>query len=1108
MLTLILGRAGSGKTALIMEEIRTEVLSERPGCLLIVPEQYSHEAERELCAVCGDSLSLYAEVLSFTRLASRLADEYGGSGVRQLDKGGRLLCMARALESVSPALRVFSSAARRPELQKSLLDTVEELKSACVGAEELRDAALRCSRALSDKLGDLALIAEAYDNAVLGSGADARDRLERASELIREKDWGRGRRVYIDGFMDFTGQELRLIGAMLSSGAAVTVCLTADEALSEEMFAPSVRTVHALTRLAQELGERTERRFIPVPAEREDSALRFLEEHMFSFGGARFEGENDRIRLYTADSVAEECELAAAQAVSLARDRGARWGEIAVAARGYEDYRPALEYAFARYGVPLYSTRRSDILKKPLPTLILSAFELVQGGWKLEDMLSYLKTGLCGLTQEECDGLSAYAWLWNLHGGAWTAEEPWSLHPDGSGGQDTDEARERLAALDGLRRRVAGPLRTLGQRGRAAGTIRDHLEILDTFFEEISLAENLERRAREQHELGLTALAAESEQLWSLTVGAMEQCAEVLGDLEMDQERFARLFALLLSQYDVGTIPVSLDSVIAGDMDRMRRRSIRWLIVLGCSEDRLPAPSDTPGVLSEDERDVLSGLGLALGAGGGDIYHEFMLIYNCLTLPSEGLTLCHPLHDSGGGQLGPSFVYSSVREMFALEPRRVDRDRLHMNAPQPALELAASGHGARRLAAEAWFERSGQGGRLQRLREAGRLTRGRLSGESVRLLYGQRLHLTASRAESFASCRYRYFLSYGLRAKPRQQAGFDPTQAGTFLHAVLEQVSRAVMDRGGFRAVTDEELTALTDEAVSRYVSEKLNDFQGRTERFIYLFRRLTESVRRIVQNLAEEMRRSEFEPLAFELSFSNNGDLPAISMGDGELRFDLTGIADRVDGWVKGDKLYVRVVDYKTGKKAFSLSDVYSGLGLQMLLYLFALSEEGERFSDRQIVPAGVLYAPARDVTVPTDSRPDDETLASERQKKLQRSGLLLNDPAVLSAMESGETPVFLPSRHGRLNADALASAEQLGLLSRYVRRILKELAGELQAGSIEADPYFRSVSDNSCVYCEFASVCHFGEAGETYRERESLKAEETWERMAESLKEEREDG
>jgi ATP-dependent helicase/nuclease subunit B len=1078
-----------------MQRINKAVSLGEGGQLFIVPEQYSHEAERELCRVCGDRMSLFAEVLSFTRLASRVADENGGSAVKKLDKGGKLLCMARALDAVGSSLSIYGAARKSPELQKSLMDALDELRGACIEPEALREAASRAEGTLGTKLGDLALIMEAYDAAAFRSGADPTDALQTLAETIVRLELGRGRKVYIDGFTDFTGQQKAVIRAMLKTGADITVCLTCDEALEGEMFEPSIKTVFALRRMAQDLNCDIKEEFISERESDKVHPLSHLEKNMFSFSDIDTVDAEGAVCVFRAENIAEECEAAAARAIWLAREKGARWRDIAVAVRGYDDYRPALESAFERYGVPLYSSRRGNILQKPLPTLIFSAFEIIQGGWSYDDVFTCLKTGLYGITRQECDALFAYVYTWNMRGSAWTSEKPWSLNPGGYGAKMDEQAQENLERINELRTRVAAPLKNLARRGKEAETALGQLEALSAFFDEIALAENLENRARELKQLGRDTLAAEYVQLWDIIVGAMEQCAEVLGDVSMGQEEFSRLFKIVLSQYDVGTIPVSLDIVTAGDMDRMRRRHIKHLIVLGATEERLPSAGGEGGIFSDDERERLLQLGLETQNTSSDIYREFMLIYNCLTLPSDSLMLTYPMSGSSG-ETSPSFVVRTVCRMFALDAVRVEPDRLRTNAARPALELAASGRGEYRKAAEEYFSQE-DAPRLDALKSAARLTRGTLTSDSVRQLYGNRLYLTASRAEALSRCKYEYFLCYGLHARPRQQAGFEAPQMGSFMHFILEHVVRDIKALGGFAEVTREQVEEIAAKYVEEYVHRELNDFAGRTQRFIYLFRRLTATVQRVAVDMAEELRASDFEPIDFELNFSGSGDLRPIELEQDGEKVYITGIADRVDGWVHDGKLYLRVVDYKTGKKAFSLSDVCSGMGLQMLMYLFALGEEGQQRYGKPIVPAGVLYEPARDVMVSASADLTDEELEKERQKKLRRSGLILDEEEVINAMEHGSSPRYIPvtfNKEGAAVGDSLASAEKLGALSRFVEQTLGELASQLRHGVINADPYYKSAQDNSCLYCDYADVCHFGEDGEQPHYIASLRAPEAW--------------
>ena len=1102
MLNFLIGRAGAGKTAALMREIKANMDRGERGSILLVPEQYSHEAERELCRVCGDRLSLHAEVLSFTGLARAVEQRCGGAAAPWLDQGGRMLCMALAMQGVGSRLRVYSDARRRSELQDLLLHAVDELKTARIGAEALQRAAADCPEALGEKLTDLALVLEAYDSVVANGRADPLDRLTRLAETVDAGALPPETRVYVDGFIDFTGQEREVLCAMLRRGITLTVCLTLDDLYSEsEIFALSRRAARSLMAAAEELGQRVN---VSALESEDESALRFFAEHLFDYSAVRREDGESPIRLLRAGSMAAECEQAAALCLSLVRDGGCRWRDIAIAVRGFEDYRGTLESVFRLYGVPLYTAARSDLSAKPLPAMIACVYEIVRGGWALDDMVSYLRTGLAGLSDAECDELENYLFKWQLRGSAWTRARDWRQHPDGFGGEYTPEVEERLRRINALRRRVAAPLRAFEKAAREAETALGQAKALAGLFAELRLPETLSRRAEALQAMGREKSAAEHRQLWELIVGALEQCDSILGESAMDLEQFGRLFTLVLSKYDIGTIPVSLDRVTAGDFDRNRRRNLRHLIVLGASEDRLPMTEEGGGLFSPDERQRLLELDIELGPGGdSELWREFALIYYTLTLPSESLAMLCPLVGRDGDALRPAFVFRRAAALFGLEEEHVDLTDARMSAPAPALGLAAAAlHGGdgREQAAKAYFAET-EPVRSAELRAAADLLRGSLSREGAARLYGKKLRLSASRVEKFSSCRFAYFCQYGLKARPYAPAGFLPPEEGVFMHYVLENVAREAGARGGFRGMTDEELCALADRFVEEYVHTQLNDFQEKSSRFVYLFRRLREDVRRIVLDTAQELRLSDFEPLDFELDFSEATDIPPIELGEDAEALSLIGVADRVDGWVHDGKLYLRVVDYKTGHKKFSLADVWNGLNLQMLLYLFTLSDGGRARYGRDLVPAGIMYVPARSPMLSADTRLDPDEALAARGKELRRSGLVLDDQALQEAWEHGGQR-YIPVRLGKSAKDSLATLEQLGLLDKHIRRLLRNMAGQLRAGSIAADPYFRSQSENACLHCDYRDACRFvdGRGGEKCRYIGKIDPENVWAMMEEA--------
>lgn len=1099
MLRLIIGKAGTGKTTAVMNEICEAVKSCEGGKMLIVPEQYSHEAERELCRVCGDSLSLYAEVFSFTGLARRIMTRQGGGAAPYLDKGGRLLCMVLALKSIGSRLRLYGAAARKAELQAMLLSQIDELKTACITPDMLSKAAVKCGGTLGDKLEDLALISEAYSAVAANGHADPADRLSVLARQIEQSDIGPDSAVYVDGFIDFTGQEQEVLLSLLKKGAKLTVCLTVDDLSgNNEIYELSRIAGRYLIDSAKELGQEVE--VLCLDSSR-DKALRFFADNMFSYSETSYGEKTEALELYCVGSISEECELAASKALELVRTRGCRWRDIAIAVRGFDDYRATLESVFRHYEVPLYVSRRSEMLSKPLPAMISGLYEIIGGGWDVDDVISYMRTGLSGLEQDECDRLENYIFKWQLKASAWKRRGAWKQHPEGYGAEYTEETEEKLREINELRRKLSKPIMSFEKKTEDADTAEQQAKALSEFFEELGLPELLEKRSEELCQAGRETLADEYAQLWKIIVSALEQCCAVLGESECDRDSFGRLFTLMLSKYDVGTIPVSLDSVSAGDFDRMRRRNIKYLIVLGASDNRLPRASEENGMFSEDERRRLLEMDIDLGGtGDSELWREFSLIYNCLTLPSEKLIISYSLTDAEGAEQRPAFVMNRAGAIFGIEPKRGDMADIRMSAAAPAMTLAAAamrgGRGRAQAAADYLMKEKPE--RYASLLAAAEMNRGRLSPAAVEALYGKKLRLSASRIDKFASCRFAYFCQYGLRAKPYEPAGFAPPEIGTFMHFVLEGTAREVKARGGFGKVTNEELGRISDRLVEEYVSSELNGFQEKSQRFIYLFKRLCKDVHQIVLDMAQELRRSDFEPIDFELDFSKAQELPPVELGEGEGALTLSGIADRVDGWYHDGKLYLRVVDYKTGKKKFSLSDVCNGMGLQMLLYLFALEESGSRRYGAETVPAGVMYVPARNEMLSMPHDPNETEESKKRGEEIRRSGLVLDNKALIEAWERGEGKQYIPVKFNKDNmpTDGVASLERMGLLSRHIKEKLTQMASELRRGSIAADPFYRSQHENACLNCDYYDACHFsdGQNGEKCRYMPKMSSEKVW--------------
>jgi len=1090
MLRVIVGRSGCGKSALIYEEIAALAAGGEEGIVLLVPEQYAFNAERELARSGGNGISLHAEVMSFKGLARRVFAETGGAPAT-VDEGGRLLAMYQAQLQVRPQLRVYASRSG-PDMTAKLLSAVNEFKSYCVTPEDL--AVAQDERGgLADKLHDLSLIYGAYDALLSGDLGDPADIMGRLCDRLGETGYLSGRRIYMDGFVGFTPAELKIIGRLAASAAEVTVTLCMDPAASEEddVFFHSRATLDQLRSCAgtvpvrvQTAGSGECRRI-----KNTGSDLAFTERAAFDYGAKPRESSGDgSVNLLCAPSEYVECELAAAEIRRLVMEEGYRYRDIAVVMprSGFSTAMTVLE----KYGVPAFGDRTESVLCRTPVKAVCAAVETVAGGFPCEGCIRLAKTGLVGLDMDEADLLESYASMWNVNGRRWYGEDGFTMHPDGFGEKFTEETASRLAELNILREKLISPLVKL-KEGLSSRSAREMTRAVCRYLEDVDFAANVGARRADLIRVGAVETAQEYSQLVEVIFGALEQFALIMGDQPLSPGEYAPLLKIILSGSRVGIIPTTLDSVTVGEAERARFFKPRAVFVLGATEGVFPpAPVESGLLTSSDRRVLLDDRNIRLAPDSVEqVRRGLLTAYRVLAAPSERLYLSWPASAPDGAKVSPSGICLRIRallpEVKLITPGEQD-PWWRTWAPVPCAELGATVKGFAAdsplaLAAEKVAKADREGRRFMELADIANLeTRGPIRDAGViRGLYREKPTVTVSRLELFNTCRFAFFARYGLKVEAPKKAELEPRMIGTFVHYVLEKTAGRISSLPGdpWRTVTKEQARAFADEYIEEYAAGQMGGPEDSSARIRWLFNRLKSRIYAMTDSLVEEFAASDFRPLCFEYDF--NGE--TLKMGD--LEIPLSGTADRVDYWDSEGKRYIRIVDYKTGEKRFDYSDISAGLGIQLLLYLFVLTGENS-------LPAGVLYVPSlkKVKTVrPGESAPD----------KLGRTGIVLNDPAVLSAMEKlpeGELkarfiPVSYSSKDGSPKSNYLVSEEQLGKLRDHVGGVLENMYRALLSGELECDPY-----STSCDRCDYRGVCQFDPTrhSDKYRTLKKVKAEE----------------
>lgn len=1054
LLTLLTGKDWTANTDAVFSMIAQDVTSECGGRILIVPELVSHDAERRLCARAGDTASRFAEVLSFTRLARRVAENVGHGVLQCMDDGGRIVAMAAAARQLHSKLKAYASVETNPEFLSELVDAVDEFKRCCISSADLMRASKQTQGSLAQKLEELALLVEAYDSICVSGKKDPADQMTWLLEQLEDSDFAQNHVFYIDGFPDFTRQHTAILAHLIKEAPQVVVSINCDQPGSAQLaFEKAGDTAKEILQIAK----RFEVDCKTVSVAPQNTALCSVRDGLFQ--GEFANAAPGALRTVRTGSLYEEAVAAAEHVMSLVRS-GARYRDISVVCSDISAYRSTLQMVFDRCSIPIYFSGTEDVLQMSAIATVLDALEAALGGFELNDVLRYLKSALSSVDQEACDRLENYAYVWSINGSRWLTN--WENHPEGLDGVWSAETDETLQEINEARKTVIEPLVRLRDGFRKAINVSQQVRTLYGFLEEIGLKERLAHLAQLLDEKGDNRSAQVLNQLWDILLTAIEQLHDTLAQTAWDCSTFARLLRLLLSQYDVGTIPTVLDAVTCGPVSAMRCHRTKHLIVVGAMEGALPGYSGSTGILTDRERTQLRLLGVPLTGGATEgLQAEFAEIYGVFCSASDSIYVSCP-----EGQ--PSFLFQRLCRMSGAEEKC---ENLLGPVLSDKTEAGAyfARHHAKTHAKKIGLEESYAEASRRRDHELGTV-----GAKNISSLYGAKLNLSASQIDKQADCRLSYFLKYGLRVKEIKNAAVDPAEFGTYVHAVLEQTARRVMELGGFHAVDLAKTLQIAMEYSKSYADERFSQLSS--ERATYLFNRNIRELEMIVEDLWRELSQSQFAPVAFELSFGNGDSLPAIEIPGSTMDAQLRGFVDRVDIWQSDNANYFRIVDYKTGKKEFDYCDVLNGLGLQMLLYLFALEQGGQTVLGEDPVAAGVQYFPARAPLVPSDGAMDEEEAMAARQKLWKRSGLLLKDEDVLQAMEQGDKPVrmsYSRKKDGSLSGD-LADRSQLKALKKYIMSLLSSMVDQIASGNVTPNPYTRGSAHNPCVYCPYGSICH----------------------------------
>ena len=1141
-LQFIMGNSGAGKSRYAYRKILEEAMRHpEKNYLIIVPEQFTMQTQKELVSLHPAGGILNIDILSFQRLAYRIFEETGGSLYPVLEETGKSLVVKRVAQEKKKELTILGSTLKRTGAVSQMKSLISELKQYQIAPSELDAWAEETGekKLLAAKLKDTGVIYRAFEKYLENRYVTAEDVLEVLAGKLEESALIKNSEVLVDGFTGFTPVQIGVLGKLFRLCAKVYVTIIMDEredpykkAIPHQLFAMSRQLVQQLMKAADEAG-------CPVEPEiwvRRSGHGRFqpgsrmdqLEQRLFRYGkrgfsgngiekrpesgteaktgnlAAGYEAKQQGIYISVAPNPRAELEETVCLIRRMVREEGMRYQDFAVLTGDLSVYGTYAREIFEKCGVPYFVDEKHSVLMNPFVEFLRAAIEMVVQSFSYESVFRYLRCGLSSLDREETDAMENYVLALGIRG-LKAYGETWTR---GYRGIKPDEVPQRNL----LREKFYAEVQPFAERMKKKdATVRERTEALYALAVQNQMQEKLEERRQQFEQQGQEAFAKEYSQIYGIVMELLDKIVEVLGEEKMTLAEYQEILEAGFAEASVGIIPPTADQVLIGDNERSRLKDIRVLFFVGVNDGLIPRHDAGGGILSEYDREELERADAKLSPTAREtMYQQKFHLYRNLTKPSERLYLSFAKAGASGEAQNPSYLINEIRKLF---PEILVRDIEKEEKPEEKLEMPRSGEAlfleelGRAAEGEIdplfeelyrWYAAHPEAGiPAETYRKAAflRCADGVIGKSAASALYGDTLKNSATRLEKYAACAFAHFMEFGLQIRERDQYELKAADMGTVMHEALEKFSKKLQENGEtWKTVTDDTRDRLIEECVEETMADYGNTIFQSSSRNQYRMIRVKRILKRTVWALQQQIRQGEFEPGEFEVSFSMEDSLSAINIDLSEHeKMRLRGRIDRVDLCETDDKVYVKIIDYKTGNTSLDLVALYYGLQLQLAVYLDAAVElEQKKHPGKQVEPAGVFYYHIDDPMLDQEEDETDEAWGRRMLKALRMDGLVNADRKVVElldrVLEDGTTSDVIPvgkKKDGSYTSySKVASPEQFDVIRTYTRKKVREIGEGIFSGNVKISPYQRDGA-TACAYCEYQGICGFDQKIQGYEYR-----------------------
>lgn len=1150
-LQFIMGNSGSGKSHFLYQKV-IEESKKHPdqNYMVIVPEQFTMQTQKDLVMLHPDKGIMNIDVLSFRRLAHRIFEEVGADHRIVLTETGKNLMLRKVAIEQQRKLQVLGQRMNKPGYISEVKSVLSELMQYEITDFELQEMIrfVENRPLLHAKLKDIQILYNAFLEYQREKFMKPEELLDVLCSVAGRSQLLRGSVLALDGFAGFTPAQLKVLEELLSICANIWITVTIDgreniygEIQEHELFAPSKKLIKSVSEAARRRSSIDEPVVLGkdcLPRFSGKRELCHLEQNLFrkKYSVYRYKEESQKnpaaksqedaqLSFHTCINPAEEVHFAARTICRLVRDENLRYRDIAVITGNMSAYGHYVKKIFPMYEIPAFLDETRHILLNPCLEFVRGALQAVQDDLSYETVFRLLRTGMTGISMEAVDRLENYVLAAGIRGRSKWGKE-WTYLP----GRMTPE---ELQQCNEYRAQAAERMLPFAEKmSRKEQPLLYYAQTLFELLEDCGIQQQLKDRELMLLQEGAREEAREYAQIYSILIALLDEMVELLGDEVVSLREFAEILDAGFDDASVGIIPPGIDQVQVGDIERSRLAHIKVLFFLGLNDGWVPARGDGGGIVSDMEREVLGQTGIELAPSVREnSYIQRFYLYQNLTKPSQRLYLSWCASSGDGSAMRPSYLAALLQKMFPQIPVISEKlsgtDICQITSKKNGLLYLTKGLHDLRSGEEdpAWMELYGSylqdeeySDRVRTLVQAAFLRgmKGRLSYQTSKELYGEVMVNSVTRLEQFAACAFAHFAMYGLHLSERELYGVKAADLGIIFHRALELFSRRMQaQKIAWNEISQEEQARLIDECVEEISAEYGDGILHGSAREEYTITRIKRILRRTVWTLHRQLLAGEFKPVGFEVSFAEAGNLESVNVRFGKNgRIRLQGRIDRVDTADTSDCVYVKIVDYKSGNTKFDPVSLYYGLQLQLVVYLNAALEMERRLhADKKVVPAGIFYYHLDDPVLDKAAEDSPEKIQEKLLKKLRPDGVLNGDMTVLRLLdrEIGADSLVIPAglkKDGSIKAaSSIVSTEQFEQVSKFASYKMKRMAKEIADGVIAAEP-FADRQHTACDYCIYSDVCGFDRKipGMSQKRMMDFSKKEIWEKIAQEAQEQEE--